>query len=228
MKKVNIAIDGFSACGKSTTAKAMARELGYLYVDSGAMYRAVTLYFLDHNITLTNPREVQKALDNIKITFHVNPKTGETETFLNVLRVEEEIRTMRVTEHVSQVSALSPVRKAMVSQQQKFGKKKGVVMDGRDIGTVVFPDAALKIFMIADMNIRVERRQKELFEKNQLVDFEEVKANLARRDAIDSTREDSPLKQADDALIIDTNYLTLDEQIEEGLNLATSRILEQN
>ncbi|MCH8232197.1 MAG: (d)CMP kinase [Bacteroidetes bacterium] len=228
MKKVNIAIDGFSACGKSTTAKAMARELGYLYVDSGAMYRAVTLYFLDHNITLTNPREVQKALDNIKITFHVNPKTGETETFLNVLRVEEEIRTMRVTEHVSQVSALSPVRKAMVSQQQKFGKKKGVVMDGRDIGTVVFPDAALKIFMIADMNIRVERRQKELFEKNQLVDFEEVKANLARRDAIDSTREDSPLKQADDALIIDTTYLTLDEQIEEGLNLATSRILEQN
>ncbi|MCH7512831.1 MAG: (d)CMP kinase [Bacteroidetes bacterium] len=228
MKKVNIAIDGFSACGKSTTAKAMARELGYLYVDSGAMYRAVTLYFLDHNITLTNPREVQKALDNIKITFHVNPKTGETETFLNVLRVEEEIRTMRVTEHVSQVSALSPVRKAMVSQQQKFGKKKGVVMDGRDIGTVVFPDAALKIFMIADMNIRAERRQKELFEKNQLVDFEEVKANLARRDAIDSTREDSPLKQADDALIIDTTYLTLDEQIEEGLNLATSRILEQN
>ena len=228
MKKVNIAIDGFSACGKSTTAKAMARELGYLYVDSGAMYRAVTLYFLDHNITLTNPREVQKALDNIKITFHVNPKTGETETFLNVLRVEEEIRTMRVTEHVSQVSALSPVRKAMVSQQQKFGKKKGVVMDGRDIGTVVFPNAALKIFMIADMNIRVERRQKELFEKNQLVDFEEVKANLARRDAIDSTREDSPLKQADDALIIDTTYRTLDEQIEEGLNLATSRILEQN
>ena len=228
MKKVNIAIDGFSACGKSTTAKAMARELGYLYVDSGAMYRAVTLYFLDHNITLTNPREVQKVLDNIKITFHVNPKTGETETFLNVLRVEEEIRTMRVTEHVSQVSALSPVRKAMVSQQQKFGKKKGVVMDGRDIGTVVFPDAALKIFMIADMNIRAERRQKELFEKNQLVDFEEVKANLARRDAIDSTREDSPLKQADDALIIDTTYLTLDEQIEEGLNLATSRILEQN
>ena len=206
----------------------MARELGYLYVDSGAMYRAVTLYFLDHNITLTNPREVQKALDNIKITFHVNPKTGETETFLNVLRVEEEIRTMRVTEHVSQVSALSPVRKAMVSQQQKFGKKKGVVMDGRDIGTVVFPDAALKIFMIADMNIRADRRQKELFEKNQLVDFEEVKANLARRDAIDSTREDSPLKQADDALIIDTTYLTLDEQIEEGLNLATSRILEQN
>lgn len=206
----------------------MARELGYLYVDSGAMYRAVTLYFLNHNVTLTNPKEVQKALDNIQISFHVNTRTGEPDTYLNGLKVEEEIRTMRVTEHVSQVSVLSPVRKAMVSQQQKIGKKKGVVMDGRDIGTVVFPDAALKIFMIADLNIRAERRQKELFEKNQLVDFKEVKTNLTRRDKIDSTREDSPLKQADDALIIDTTYLTLSEQIEEGLNLAISRILEQN
>ena len=228
MKKINIAIDGFSACGKSTTAKAIAKELGYLYVDSGAMYRGVTLYFLDHNVSLTNTIEVKKALNNIKITFHYNPKTGETETFLNGLTVEEEIRTMRVTERVSQVSALSPVRMAMVRQQQKFGKNKEVVMDGRDIGTVVFPDAALKIFMVADMNIRAQRRHKELFEKNQFVDFEQVKANLARRDEIDSTREHSPLKQAEDALIIDTTYLTIDEQIEEGLNFATSRILEQN
>ncbi len=227
MKKINIAIDGHSACGKSTTAKAMAKFLGYRYVDSGAMYRAVTLYFVKNNITLTNPKNIDKALERIVISFELNNKSGETETFLNGLRVENEIRLMEVTEAVSEVSVFTPVRKAMVAQQRKLAKKGGVIMDGRDIGTVVLPDAELKIFMTADVNVRTFRRQKELMEKDQLLNFDVVKRNLEKRDKIDSSREDSPLLQADDALIIDTTYLTLDEQIEEGLMLATTRMLEQ-
>ena len=220
MKKINIAIDGFSACGKSTTAKALAKELNYTYVDSGAMYRAVTYYFIENNIALTNPKNIEKALTNINITFVVNSTTGESDTFLNGLRVEEEIRKMPVTEKVSEVSTISSIRKALVAQQRKMAKKKGVVMDGRDIGTVVMPEADLKIFMKADPDVRAERRQKELFDKNQLVDFDVVKNNLAKRDKIDSTREDSPLKQAADAEILDTTYMTTDEQIEYALNLA--------
>ncbi len=224
MKKINIAIDGFSACGKSTTAKAMARELGYTYVDSGAMYRAVTYYFMENNVALTNPKSIQKALENINITFVLNSTTGECDTFLNGLRVEEEIREMPVTERVSEVSTISSIRSVMVAQQRKMAKRNGVVMDGRDIGTVVMPDAELKIFMIADPDVRAERRQKELFDKNQLVDFEVVKNNLAKRDKIDSTREDSPLKQASDAEIIDTTYMTTDEQLEYALNLVMGRM----
>jgi cytidylate kinase len=227
MKKINIAVDGHSACGKSTTAKAMAKFLGYRYVDSGAMYRAVTLYFIKNNITLTNPKSIDRALEDIVISFELNTKTGGSDTFLNGLRVENEIRLMEVTEAVSEVSALTPVRKAMVKQQKKFAKRGGVIMDGRDIGTVVLPNAELKIFMTADVNVRALRRQKELIEKDQILNFDVVKRNLQRRDKIDSSREDSPLMQADDALIIDTTYLTLDEQIEEGLMLATTRMLEQ-
>ncbi len=226
MKKINIAVDGYSACGKSTTARAMAKILGYRYVDSGAMYRAVTLYIIKNNIAITNPRDVDKALKKIVVSFELNSKTGMSETFLNGLRVENEIRMMEVTEAVSEVSALSPVRKAMVAQQKKLAKRKGVIMDGRDIGTVVLPDAELKIFMTADVNVRTLRRQKELMEKDQLLDFDVVKDNLERRDHIDSSRQDSPLRQADDAIIIDTTYLTLDEQVEEGLMLATTRMVE--
>lgn len=227
MKKINIAIDGHSACGKSTTARSMAKVLNYRYVDSGAMYRAVTQYFIKNNVTITNPKNVERALENIIVSFELNSKTGESDTFLNGLRVENEIRLMEVTEAVSEVSALSPVRKAMVAQQKKLAKKKGVIMDGRDIGTVVLPDAELKIFMSADINVRTLRRQKELMEKDQLLDFNVVKDNLERRDEIDSSREDSPLRQADDAIIMDTTYLTIDEQVEEGLILATTRMMEE-
>jgi len=226
MGKINIAIDGLSACGKSTTAKAIAREIGYTHVDSGAMYRAVTYYFLENNVSFTNPKSVDKALARISVTFHFN-ETGSSETFLNNQRVEEEIRTMKITQKVSQVSTLTHVRRAMVKQQKKLAHKKGVVMDGRDIGSVVIPDAELKIFMTADINIRAARRQKELLDNGHLVDFDEVKANLQRRDQLDSTRSDSPLVQVPDAIILDTSHLTLDEQVEEGLMLAGSRLLDE-
>jgi len=226
MKKINIAIDGHSACGKSTTAKALAIELGYIYVDSGAMYRAVTHYFIENNISLTNPKDIERALANITIRFVVNSVTEEQETFLNGLRVEDEIRMMEVTEKVSEISAIPAVRKAMVSQQKKMAKLKGVIMDGRDIGTVVLPDAELKIFMTADRDIRTERRQKELFDKDQLVDFDVVRANLAKRDKIDSTREDSPLMKAEDAEIIDTTYMTFDEQVDYAISLVMASMLE--
>lgn len=226
MKKIVIAIDGYSACGKSTTAKAVARKLEYLYLDSGAMYRAVTLYFHQHYINLTNPRDIEKALENIHITFILNPKLMYNETYLNGLNVEEEIRKMYISERVSEVSALPQVRKALVAQQRKLGKKKGVVMDGRDIGTVVFPEAELKIFMMADFQIRAERRQKELLEKDQLLNLEEVKANLQKRDFLDTTRLESPLKKAEDAHVIDTTFITIEEQVEEIINLATSKMIE--
>jgi CMP/dCMP kinase len=226
MKKIVIAIDGYSACGKSTTAKAVASKLGYLYLDSGAMYRAVTLYFDQHYININNSKEVDKALEEIHITFILNPKLMYNETYLNGLNVEEEIRKMYVSERVSEVSALPQVRKALVAQQRKLGRKKGVVMDGRDIGTVVFPDAELKIFMLADFQIRAERRQKELLEKDQLLNLEEVKENLRKRDFLDTTRQESPLKKAEDAYIIDTTFITIEEQVEEIIKLATSKMIE--
>lgn len=225
MKKIVIAIDGYSACGKSTTAKAVAVILGYTYIDSGAMYRAVTLYFQRHHVSLTNKKEVVKALENIDITFHNNEKTGMAETFLNGLNVENEIRKMYISENVSQVSCITEVRQAMVAQQRKLGKKKGVVMDGRDIGTVVFADAELKVFMEADIYIRAGRRQEELFEQGQLVDLSQIIANLKKRDHIDSTREESPLRKADDALVLDTTFMTLEEQVDEVVNQALSKIL---
>lgn len=222
LRKIVIAIDGYSACGKSTTAKQAAGILGYRYIDTGAMYRAITLYFLDHHISLTNPREIGKALQEIHVSFKVNSK-NVTETYLNGLNVEKEIRKMRISENVSQVSTIKEVRAAMVEQQRKLGKEKGVVLDGRDIGTVVFPDAELKLFMTADLSLRAWRRQQELFERNQLVDLDDVIANLKERDRIDTTRAESPLRQADDAIVIDTTHITIEEQVDEVVRLALSK-----
>jgi cytidylate kinase len=224
LRKILIAIDGYSACGKSTTAKEVAKVLGYRYIDSGAMYRAVTHYFLDHHVSLSNPRELAKALHNIHITFHVNSK-GISETYLNGLNVEKEIRKMRVSEYVSPVSAVKEVRVAMVEQQRKLGREKGIVMDGRDIGTVVFPNAELKFFMTADMLVRAFRRQKELLENDRLVDLDTVIENIQQRDKIDTTRKESPLRQASDAVVIDTTHITIDEQVDEVVLQAIGRVL---
>ena len=214
MQKITIAVDGYSSCGKSTTAKKVAKKLGYSYIDTGAMYRSVTLYFIEHHITFTNEKEVEKALENIHIEFRRNPNDGRNETFLNGLNVEDEIRKLYIANQVSEVSAIAAVRHAMVAQQRRMGKKKGVVMDGRDIGTVVFPDAELKIFMTADPIIRANRRQIELTERGDLVDLEEIIENIKKRDLIDTTRKESPLRKADDAIEVDTSYMTLDEQVD--------------
>jgi len=224
LNKIIIAIDGYSACGKSTTAKEVARILGYRYIDSGAMYRAVTLYFLEHHVALTNPKEVSKALQEISISFRINAKKS-TDTFLNGICVEQEIREMRVSEMVSPVSTLKDVRQAMVAQQRRMGKEKGIVMDGRDIGTVVFPDAELKVFMTADSMIRAFRRQQELLERDTLVDLDEVIENIHKRDQIDTTREESPLRMAEDSITIDTTHITVEEQVEEVVRLALSRMM---
>lgn len=224
LSKIVIAIDGYSACGKSTTAKEVAKILGYRYIDSGAMYRAVTLYFLDHHVALTNPKEIHRALQQINISFKINAK-GVTETFLNGLSVEEEIRQLRVSEQVSPVSTIKEVREAMVAQQRKLGKERGIVMDGRDIGTVVFPQAELKLFMTADMMVRAFRRQQEWLAQDRLVDLDEVIENIKKRDHIDTTRAESPLKQAEDAIVIDTTHITIDEQVDEVVRLAFSKIV---
>ncbi len=224
MRKIIIAIDGYSACGKSTTAKEVAKILGYRYIDSGAMYRAVTLYFLDHHIALTNPKEVARALDQIKISFVINSK-GVSETFLNGISVEKKIRKMRISENVSQVSALKDVRIAMVAQQRRMGKEKAVVMDGRDIGTVVFPDSDLKLFLTAEILTRAFRRQKELLEREDMVDIDTIVTNLNQRDLIDSTRKESPLIMASDAFTLDTTNVTIDEQVDEVIRLALSRMV---
>ncbi|MCU0398594.1 MAG: (d)CMP kinase [Cyclobacteriaceae bacterium] len=226
MRKIVIAIDGYSACGKSTTAKEVARILGYRYIDSGAMYRAVTLYFLDHHIALTNPKEVARALPMINLSFKVNAKGG-TDTFLNGLSVEQEIREMRVSDQVSQVSAIKEVREAMVAQQRKLGKEKGIVMDGRDIGTVVFPQAELKVFMLADMMVRAYRRQQELLAKDVLVNLNEVLENIRKRDEIDTSRTESPLRKAEDAIVIDTTHITVNEQVDEVIRLAITHMVKQ-
>lgn len=225
IQKIIIAIDGYSSCGKSTTAKLVAAKLGYGYIDTGAMYRAVTLFFLENNVTMTNPKDVERALQNINISFHFNPKTDENETFLNGVNVEGEIRKMYISEMVSEVSAIPEVRHDMVSQQQKMGRRKGIVMDGRDIGTQVFPDAELKIFMTADLELRAYRRQVELLEKSQMVNLEAIKENLLHRDSIDTTRKESPLVQAKDAILIDTSFITVDEQVDQVVGLAQSLIL---
>lgn len=220
MRKINIAIDGHSACGKSTTAKQVAKVLGYTYIDTGAMYRAVTLYFIQNGIDLHNDHAVKDAIDAMDITFQWVNSDEPAHTFLNGKDVEAEIRAPFVAEKVSEVSAISAVRKFLVAQQQKMGVQKGVVMDGRDIGTVVFPDAELKVFMTADPDIRAKRRQEELKAKGIDQPLEEVKGNLLSRDHIDSTRADSPLKLAQDAIVIDTSYLSMNEQAEKVLSLA--------
>ncbi|WP_200975888.1 (d)CMP kinase [Echinicola sp. 20G] len=224
MRKIVIAIDGFSGCGKSSTAKQVAKKLGYTYIDSGAMYRATTLHFLNRFTVLTNPKDVDKALGSLEISFHKNEETGLQETYLNGLNVERKIRTMEVSERVSEVSKIKEVRRELVSQQQRLGKHKGVVMDGRDIGTVVFPSAELKVFMTADLKIRAERRQQELLEKGEMVELEKIIHNLSERDRIDSSRTESPLKKAEDAVEIDTSLLDFEDQVCEITHLAQQKI----
>jgi cytidylate kinase len=218
MKKIIIAIDGWSACGKSTLAKQLAKELSYIYIDSGAMYRAITLYFLRNHIDWTNTQEVIHALKDITLEFQPNSQTGESEIYLNGENVEFVIRDLVVAEKVSEIAAIKEVRIFAVHQQQLMGKKKGIIMDGRDIGTTVFPDAELKIFMTADSAVRVERRFKEMFAKNPNISIEEVKTNLELRDYIDSHRDVSPLKKAVDAVEIDNTDMTPEEQLSLALN----------
>lgn len=217
-KKIIITIDGWSSCGKSTLAKQLGQALGYLYIDSGAMYRAITLYFLRNHIDWTDISEVKAALKNITLKFAYNQSSEKSEIYLNDENVEYVIRDLVIAEKVSDVAAIKEVREFAVAQQQKMGKDKGIIMDGRDIGTVVFPKAELKIFMTADNAIRVERRFKELYEKNPNITIEEVKNNLEMRDYIDSHREVSPLKKAEDAVILDNTRLTEEEQLQKALN----------
>jgi cytidylate kinase len=223
-KKIIIAIDGWSSCGKSTLAKQLATELGYLYVDSGAMYRAITLYFIRNNVDWTNTNEVNTALAEITLEFILNEISGQGEIHLNGENVEYLIRELVVAEKVSDVAAIREVRTFAVEQQQLMGKKKGIVMDGRDIGTVVFPEAELKIFLTADNAVRVERRFKELFAKNPNITIEEVKNNLEMRDYIDSNREVSPLRQASDAVLVDNTEMTVPETLQAVLQLVKNTL----
>lgn len=223
-KKIIITIDGWSSCGKSTVAKQLAKALNYVYIDSGAMYRAITLYFLRNHIDWTNTSEVVEALNNIQLDFRYNEQSQQTEMFLNDENVEYVIRDLVVAEKVSEIAAIREVRELAVKQQQSMGTRKGIVMDGRDIGTVVFPHAELKIFMTADNAIRVERRFKELYAKNPNVTIEEVKNNLEMRDYIDSNREVSPLRQAADALVLDNSRLNMDEQLQLALKWVQERL----
>lgn len=223
MKKIIITIDGFSSCGKSTLAKALAAELGYVFIDSGAMYRAITLYFLRNHVNWNNAGEVVKALKNITLEFAFNRETDTSEIFLNDENVEWLIRDMVVAENVSEVAAVKEVREFAVAQQRKMGDIKGIVMDGRDIGTTVFPRAELKIFLTAEPSVRVERRYRELAYKNPNITMEEVKNNLESRDYMDSHREFSPLKKADDAVIIDNSYLSMKEQLHIALQYVYER-----
>jgi len=214
MDKIIITIDGWSSCGKSTLAKQLARELHYVYIDSGAMYRAITLHFLRNHVDWTNPEAVAHALGEIRLEFMTNHKNGQTEMWLNGENVEYVIRDLVIAEKVSDVAAIRAVREFAVSHQQEMGKRKGIVMDGRDIGTVVFPHAELKIFMTADEEVRVQRRFRELYEKNPNVTLEEVKHNLSMRDYIDSHREVSPLRKAEDAIVLDNSHMTMKEQLD--------------
>ncbi len=222
MDKITIAIDGYSSTGKSTTAKQIAKELGYVFVDSGAMYRAVTLFALERGFISAEQVDTDalvSELPNIKLSFEFNHDLGFAEMYLNNENVERKIRTMEVSSFVSQVATIPEVRQQLVKQQQKMGEDKGVVMDGRDIGTVVFPDAELKIFMVASAETKAQRRYKELIDRGYKVDYEAVLYNVKERDHIDSHREDSPLIMADDAIEIDNSHLTLEEQFEVVMQL---------
>ena len=210
--RIIIAVDGFSSCGKSTMAKALARNIGYIYIDSGAMYRAVGLYMLRRGVDTVDADTLRSLMDDIQIDFRPDPETGMTHTFLNGIDVEREIRSMRVSDKVSPVSAIPFVRTAMVAAQQKMGGRKGIVMDGRDIGTTVFPHAELKIFVTASAETRAQRRVDELRAKGIDVDFDEVVANINKRDHIDQTRKESPLRKADDAIELDNSHMTIAEQ----------------
>lgn len=215
MRTIIVAVDGFSSCGKSTMARDLARAVGYAYIDTGAMYRAVTLYAIRQGFfrgDTLNEAALQQAMDNIEISFRPNPETGVSETFLNGEPVEAEIRGMEVSNRVSRIAALGFVRRALVSKQQAMGEAKGIVMDGRDIGTVVFPQAELKIFVTASAEIRAQRRVKEMSEKGQPVSFDEVLKNVQERDRLDMARAESPLRKADDAIELDNTHMTIAEQ----------------
>ena len=222
--KIIVTIDGWSSCGKSTLAKQLSKELGYVYVDSGAMYRAITLYFLRNHVDWTDTKEVKNALKNIVIEFQYNEISQQSEIVLNGENVEYVIRDLVIAEKVSDVAAIEAVRSFAVAQQQKLGEQKGIVMDGRDIGTTVFPDAELKIFMTADTAVRVERRFKELYNKNPNISIDEVKNNLEMRDYIDSNREISPLRKADDAIVIDNTNMSMLEQLKTALELTKKKL----
>lgn len=224
MKNIIITIDGWSSCGKSTLARQLAKALGYIYIDSGAMYRAITLYFLRNHINWLDTEQVNSALADITIAFKFNDKTEQSEIYLNEENVEYLIRDLVIAEKVSDVAAIKEVRTFAVDQQQKMGAGKGIVMDGRDIGTTVFPDAELKFFMTADIAVRVERRYMEMFAKNPNVSIEDVKANLEMRDYIDSNREVSPLRKAADAIELDNSHLSVEEQLSIALEIARGKI----
>lgn len=221
-RKIIIALDGFSSCGKSTLAKALARKLNYRFIDTGAMYRAITLYFIRHNVHIDDEQSVKAALENINLRFEYNPETGKSDIYLNGENVEQYIREMTIAQKVSEVAALKSVRVFAVKQQQEMGKEKGIVMDGRDIGTIVFPEAELKIFMTADVEVRVKRRFLEMQSQNQNVNIEDVLHNLQMRDYIDSNREEGPLRQAADARVLDNSDMTPEQQ----LNLALTWVNE--
>jgi cytidylate kinase len=215
MKKITIAIDGYSSCGKSTMAKDLAREIGYVYVDSGAMYRAVTLYALDNGIIQgeeIDEERLRAEMGSIEISFQFNPERGRPDTYLNGTCVEDRIRTLEVSNHVSPIATLGFVREEMVRQQQRMGQEGGIIMDGRDIGTTVFPNAELKIFVTASAEIRAQRRYDELTAKGEQCDFQEILRNVEERDYIDTHREISPLRQAPDAIVLDNSHMTIDEQ----------------
>ncbi len=216
MKKIIVAIDGHSSCGKSTMAKDLAREVGYIYVDTGAMYRAVTLFAMRNNLFDAegniNTERLEQLLPEVKISFKLDPETSRPMACLNGEVVEQEIRSLEVSQHVSPIAALPFVRAKLVEQQQAMGREKGIVMDGRDIGTVVFPEAELKIFVTASAEIRAQRRYKELQAKGMPADFDDILKNVEERDYIDSHRATSPLRQADDALVLDNSHLTIEEQ----------------
>ncbi len=214
MKQLVIAIDGYSSCGKSTTAKAVATLLHYAYVDTGAMYRAVTLYLLENQIAFDDLPRIEQALQEINITFRRHRRTGRNELFLNGMNREDDIRQMLISNSVSEVSVIPMVRHAMVAQQQRMGRKRGVVMDGRDIGTTVFPDAEVKIFMTAEIVLRAQRRQDELALTGEIVPLEDIIENLRKRDYLDSTRAESPLRRAADAVLLDTTHITITEQVD--------------
>jgi CMP/dCMP kinase len=228
MSKITIAIDGYSSCGKSTLAKALAAKLGYAYVDSGAMYRSVTLYALRQGVIKDHgfiEEQVVRLLPEINLAFHFNPNTKSSETFMNGENVEKELRHMIVSENVSKVSAIHDVRVKMIAIQRELGKNKGIVMDGRDIGTNVFPNAELKLFMTADPDIRTQRRYDELLSKGQYPTFLDVKKNLLERDYEDTHRKENPLTQAEDAIVLDNSDLTREQQLDYVLKLITENII---
>ena len=228
MKKITIAIDGFSSCGKSTMAKDLAKQLGYIYVDTGAMYRAVTLFAMQHGLFNADgsvkTQDLQQQMSHINITFKFNKLTGRPDTYLNNELVESNIRTLEVSNHVSQIAAIPFVREAMVAQQQRLGKDKAVVMDGRDIGTTVFPEAELKVFVTASAEVRAQRRYDELKEKDMPADFNDILKNVEERDYIDSHREVSPLRKAPDAIELDNSHMTIAEQSAWLMKLVKERI----